>query len=410
MLKLKNGYKKTKFGFIPDDWEIKRLKDIGTSTIGLTYSPSDVVDKGGTLVLRSSNINDGRLSFLDNVYVKKDIPKKLILKKGDILVCSRNGSKSLIGKNALIAEDTNFTFGAFMSVFRSKYNQYLYQLFQTEMYKKQIVANLGATINQITTKDINSFQFPFPKNDKEQKKIVSILSTWDKAIELKEKLIEQKKEQKKGLMQKLLTGEVRLPGFKGTWEIKRIKNISKVSRGASPRPISDPKWFDLNSKIGWVRISDVTKSKKTLFQTEQYLSDEGVKKSRLVEKGNIIMSICATVGKPIVTGFNVCIHDGFVVFDALKINRDYFYYALLRIENYWEKYGQTGSQMNLNTDIVGNEKIMFPNDYDEQKAIAEVLMNADKEIELIEDELEYIKQQKKGLMQLLLTGKVRVQV
>lgn len=373
---------------IPTNWSIKKIGEILKIKHGKNQKEIEVLDGKYPILATGGVIGRTNTPLFSK-------PSVLIGRKGTI-------DKPRYMETPFWTVDT-----LFYSDIKTDYHpKWLYYYFCTIPWR---IYNEATGVPSLSASTIESIKIKVPTYD-EQVKIANILSIWDKAIELKEKLIEHKKEQKKGLMQKLLTGEVRLPGFKGTWEIKRIKNISKVSRGASPRPISDPKWFDLNSKIGWVRISDVTKSKKTLFQTEQYLSDEGVKKSRLVEKGNIIMSICATVGKPIVTGFNVCIHDGFVVFDALKINRDYFYYALLRIENYWEKYGQTGSQMNLNTDIVGNEKIMFPNDYDEQKAIAEVLMNADKEIELIEDELEYIKQQKKGLMQLLLTGKVRVQV
>lgn len=192
------------------------------------------------------------------------------------------------------------------------------------------------------------------------------------------------------------------------WSVKRIKELSNVLRGASPRPISDPKWFSSKSNIGWVRISDVTKSKKTLNETEQYVSKEGMSKSRLVKKDNIIMSICATVGKPIYTGFDVCIHDGFVVFDNLKVNKEYFYYLLESIEKRWKRYGQTGSQMNLNSSIVGNEKVVIPVREDEQQKIADILSTWDRAIELKEKLIEQKKQLKKGLMQKLLTGEVRL--
>jgi len=103
------------------------------------------------------------------------------------------------------------------------------------------------------------------------------------------------------------------------WEVKKISNIAKITRGASPRPINSPIWFDEKSKTGWVRISDVTKSIKILKYTTQKLSELGIKHSRYVEKNNLIMSICATVGRPILTEIDVCIHDGFVVFSDLKI-------------------------------------------------------------------------------------------
>ena len=192
------------------------------------------------------------------------------------------------------------------------------------------------------------------------------------------------------------------------WEVKRIGKITNVLRGASPRPISDPKWFDEDSSVGWVRISDVSKSNKILLKTEQYLSKKGIQKSRLVKKNNIIMSICATVGRPIYTGFDVCIHDGFVVFDKLSVDKEFFYYMLLNKEKFWHRYGQTGSQMNLNTNIVSKERIVIPTETIEQQKIAQILSAWDKAIELKEKLIEEKKKQKKGLMQKLLTGEVRL--
>ena len=90
-------------GEIPEGWEVKRLKFLGKAIIGLTYDPSEIVDnQNGTLVLRASNIQDSSLSMEDCVYVKKNIPEKLRTKKDDILICSRNGSKRLIGKNIML--------------------------------------------------------------------------------------------------------------------------------------------------------------------------------------------------------------------------------------------------------------------------------------------------------------------
>lgn len=192
------------------------------------------------------------------------------------------------------------------------------------------------------------------------------------------------------------------------WEVKRLGEVSNILRGASPRPISDPKWFDNNSNIGWVRISDVSNSNKILIKTEQYLSNKGIEKSRLVKRDNIIMSICATVGKPIYTGIDVCIHDGFVVFDELSLDKEFFYYMLSNKEKSWYRYGQTGSQMNLNTNIVENERVNIPIKIEEQQKIAQILSTWDQAIELKEKLIEEKKQQKKGLMQKLLTGEVRL--
>jgi len=118
------GPKKTEqewLGEIPAHWKLTKLKYLGEAIIGLTYSPEDVNDTGaGVLVLRSSNVQAGRIVLTDNVYVSCEIPEKIRVRAGDILICSRNGSRALIGKNALIGtEHAGMSFGAFMTVFRS---------------------------------------------------------------------------------------------------------------------------------------------------------------------------------------------------------------------------------------------------------------------------------------------------
>lgn len=182
------------------------------------------------------------------------------------------------------------------------------------------------------------------------------------------------------------------------WQVRQLGQISSIKRGASPRPISDKKWFSNKSNIGWVRISDVTSSNKYLNSTQQYLSEEGVSKSRLIAKGNIIMSICATIGKPIYTNFDACIHDGFVVFEDLQIDHEYLYYYLSRIEKNWYRYGQPGSQVNLNSDIVANESIAVPH-LSEQKKIAEFLSSVDEKISLLTQQHKKLETYKKGVMQ-----------
>lgn len=191
------------------------------------------------------------------------------------------------------------------------------------------------------------------------------------------------------------------------WEVKSFEEIAIISRGASPRPIQSPIWFDNNSSIGWVRISDVTKSGKYLFQTEQKLSTLGVEKSRFVEANNLIMSICATLGRPILTSFDVCIHDGFVVFKNLAIEKNYMYYYLRYIQNQWAESGQVGTQVNLNTYLINNTKIPIPSKK-EQKAIAKALSDTDELITSLEKLISKKEAIKQGTMQQLLTGKKRL--
>lgn len=192
-----------------EGWVVKKLGEIGECIIGLTYSPSNV-QESGLLVLRSSNIQGNSLHYDNNVFVNIDVPEKIIVKENDILICVRNGSKDLIGKCALIkGRAIGETFGAFMSVFRSPYNEFVFNLFQSGIIKRQIDEHLGATINQITNKSLNSFEIPFP-DPEEQTRIVQILSDMDAEIAGLEQKLSKYKRLKQGMMQELLTGKTRL--------------------------------------------------------------------------------------------------------------------------------------------------------------------------------------------------------
>ncbi|NBW60071.1 MAG: restriction endonuclease subunit S, partial [Crocinitomicaceae bacterium] len=276
--------------------------------------------------------------------------------------------------------------------------QILYNLYITG--KLEILRTTGAQ-PALSMANLKKFQIALPPTLTEQTAIASALSDTDGLITGLEKLIAKKRNIKQGAMQQLLQP-------KEGWEVKKLGEVATIVRGASPRPIEDAKWFDNQSPIGWVRISDVTKSKKVLNETTQTLSDLGVKNSRLVENGNLIMSICATVGRPILTTFDVCIHDGFVVFRNPQIDKEYLYYFLTFIEDNWSKSGQTGSQMNLNTALINNTEIPFPNSNEEQTRIANIFSDMDAELSALEQKLEKYKKVKLGMMQELLTGKTRL--
>ena len=186
------------------EWEKKSLGEIGESFIGLTYKPTDVVSEGGLIVFRSSNIQNGCMDYKDIVRVNKNVKEKLITKKDDLLVCARNGSARLIGKNAILHEiDANQTFGAFMMVFRSDINHFVHQLLNTRRYSSQVSDNLGARINQITSSDLSSFEFFFPKGNSEMNKIAALLDLLDERIATQNKIIDKLQSLIKGINQRV---------------------------------------------------------------------------------------------------------------------------------------------------------------------------------------------------------------
>ena len=186
------------------EWEEFSLGEIGDSFIGLTYKPTDTVPSGGIIVFRSSNIQDGCIDYKDIVRVNKKVRENLITKNGDLLICARNGSSRLIGKNALLHRtDANQTFGAFMMVFRSDKNHFVHHLLNTKRYTSQVAENLGARINQITSSDLSSFRFFFPKDDKEMTRIASLFDLLDERIAVQNRLIEDLKKLRCAIVEKM---------------------------------------------------------------------------------------------------------------------------------------------------------------------------------------------------------------
>lgn len=155
------------------------------------------------------------------------------------------------------------------------------------------------------------------------------------------------------------------------WEVKKIKRLCLVRRGASPRPIDDPIYFDEDGEYAWVRIADVTASERYLESTTQRLSALGVSRSVPLVPGELFVSIAGTVGKPIITKIECCIHDGFVYFVGLRENREYLFYAFSSGEPY-KGLGKLGTQLNLNTDTIGDIHLALPRN-SEQRAIATFL-------------------------------------
>jgi len=205
----KEELKNSNLGKIPKSWEIKKLKEIGTCIRGLTYSPDDISDNG-LLVLRSSNISDGNIVLDDLVYVSKELKSEFISKEGDILICVRNGSRTLLGKSAVISSNLpKSTHGAFMTIFRTNENHFVRYLFQSNLFFKQVSRDIGATINSINNQNLLDYKFAFPSSE-EQKKIVLILSSIDEKIIKEKEYLIKIENLERSLLEALLTGRKRV--------------------------------------------------------------------------------------------------------------------------------------------------------------------------------------------------------
>ena len=199
-------------GQIPEHWQVCRIKAVGKSEHGISYTPSDMTDESGTIVLRASNIRDGKLCFDDNVYVKRARATKL-LKKNDILICATNGSLSLVGKNALIDKSDCYSFGTFMLALRTSQNQNFirYQLGRVVENYRGLFAT--TTINQITQQVLGDIRVTIPPL-KEQARIAvyldDITSKIDNAIFQQTSIINLLQERKQIIINDVVTGKVKV--------------------------------------------------------------------------------------------------------------------------------------------------------------------------------------------------------
>lgn len=198
-------------GLIPEEWEITKFKKLGKCRNGLTYAPEDQCGEEGTLVLRSSNIQDGKLELTDCVYVSKRIPDDLMVKPNDILICSRNGSAKLIGKNAIIPENLTASFGAFMMIYRCNAPRYLQYVLSSNVFSYNLGTFLTVSVNQLTGKNFDNIQFPYTDDAEEQAEIIAYLdnkcSEIDKLIKEKLRFLTEMENYKKALIYEYVTGK-----------------------------------------------------------------------------------------------------------------------------------------------------------------------------------------------------------
>ena len=411
-ISLKN--KKKHLDFLPSDWSICALEEIGQCLIGLTYEPR-YVSPDGLLVLRSSNIGNYTLQLDDFVFVSMEVPDQLILREDDLLICVRNGSRPLIGKCTLIDHQASgMTFGAFMSVFRSADNRFVFYCFQSDIVKHQIHEHLGATINQITNSSLNSFLIPYP-SAKERNIIADALSDVDGLITSLEALFAKKKAIKLAAMQQLLTGKIRLPGFSGVWETISMGHIGSVYSGLSGKTKAD--FSTGNARyVTFLNVLENVILDTELFENVHITHGEV---QNQVTKGDILfngtsetpddLAMGAVVGEQKEHLYLNSFCFGFRLYDQSKYHPVFLAYFYRGTTGRAKMYAlaQGATRYNLSKAQFLKLELSIP-EIDEQSAIATILSDMDTEIVSLKRRLDKTRAIKQGMMQQLLTGRVRL--
>ena len=384
------GTKRTDVGPIPEEWSTRSLGELGRCLIGLTYEPRNVRPEG-LLVLRASNIGDDGLQFGDDVFVDVEVPEELLVQPNDLLICARNGSRPLIGKSTILDGRTKgMTFGAFMSVFRSNDSRFVAYCFGSHIIKHQVRQHLGATINQITKKSLNSFRVPFPRSS-ERRAIVGVLSDVDGLLRSLNALIAKKRAIQTAMAQQLLTGRVRLPGFGEAWRTVKLGSITHIETGSRNNhdKVADGEY------PFFVRSSKVERINTFSFDGEGILiPGEG-------QIGNVIHYVKGRFDVHqrvyLIAGFDHAVLGKFV------------YYVMSRFF-YWHAMTHTvkATVDSLRLPTFKTFTFSIPKTTAEQLAITTVLSDSEVEIETLEQRRDKTRALKRGMMQELLTGRTRL--
>lgn len=420
-------FKQTEVGMIPCDWEVKKLGDIAQYRRGSFPQPYGLPKwydgKGAMPFVQVADVSTD--SFCLNSETKQQIstlaqPMSVFVPKNSVLV-TLQGS---IGKVAITQYDsyvdrTLAIFKAYNLPMSSIYFSYqLSKKFAIEREKAP-----GGIIKTITKEAFSDFCLPLPPTIKEQQRIANALSDVDTLIANLEKLIAKKKNIKQGAMQQLLTGRKRLPGFApakptykqtelgmipSDWEVKTISQVGKIIGGGTPSTFNSAYW---NGSVQWFTPAELSKAGKYVSKSERTITKLGVENcsAKILPAGTILLTTRASIGTSAILKAPACTNQGF---QSLVVNsensNEFLYYLLSTKVDEMMSLASGSTFLEISPKKLGGIQLQIPSSRAEQTAIANVLSDMDTEISALETKLAKYRTLKTGMMQQLLTGKIRL--
>lgn len=399
------GYKRTKSGIYPEDWTEYTLGDIYTER-------KEPGNESLPLLMVSihSGVSDGEVDEADLPKKVKRIEDKSQYKRaatGDLVFNMMRAWQGAIGTVRtegmvspayIVAEPNKLVDPLFMDYY---------------MKTARMIHTIHRQSYGVTDFRLRLYWDSFSPiscllpSVAEQRHIAEILTAQDKVIDLKEKLLAEKQRQKKYLMQQLLSGKKRLLGYNQKWTKTRLGAISSMSSGGTPlSQISDY----YGDRYVWVSISDMSASGKYIVSSEKKLTQKGFDNcsAKLYPIGTILFAMYASIGACAISNVECCSSQAILGIEVSEqVLNEFLYYFLLNGRDEFKKLSQASSQPNLNKKIVESIAINLP-PLDEQERIVDILSKMDQNCDLLIRDIEQEKQKKKNLMQLLLTGIVRV--
>ena len=386
------------------DWEQRTLGKLSEIVRGASPRPiqdpkwfdsnSDV----GWLRISDVTAQNGRIYYLEQKISKVGQEKTRVLTEPHLLL----SIAATVGKPVVNHVNTGVHDGFLIFLNPLFDREYMFQWLEMFRPKWQKYGQPGSQVN-LNSELVRNQEIMIPSM-KEQIQIGTFFKKLDDTIALHQRKLTLLQRLKQTYMQGMFPQNwenipsLRLDGFSEPWEQRKLGELSEIVRGASPRPIQDPKWFDSNSNVGWLRISDVTEQNGRITYLEQKISKAGQEKTRVLFEPHLLLSIAATVGKPVVNYVNTGVHDGFLIFLNPIFDREYMFQWLEMFRPKWQKYGQPGSQVNLNSELVRNQDILLPS-MEEQTKIGIIFKQLDDSIALHQCKLEKLIELKHVLLE-----------
>lgn len=397
---------------VPEEWVREPIKNVCETIIDCVNKTAPVVDyQTPYKMIRTTNVRNGRVNTSDVRFATEETYKKWIRRgaprKGDLIFTR----EAPVGEVGVLENDQGVFLGQRTMMYRANTdiadNYFLFYSLQSRFCQKQIEDfSNGGTVAHMRVPDCGEIIINVPPLP-EQKKIAKILSTWDKAIITTEKLLANSEQQKKALMQQLLTGRRRFPGFSEKWENVRLGNVADMNSGGTPKS-SKAEYYE--GDIPWVSIADMTQHGKYIVKTKRNITLLGLKNSsaKLYPENTVLYAMYASIGECSIAKIKLTSSQAILgIRPKSELNNFYLYFYLSSLKNKIKLQGQQGTQSNLNAEMVKNFRFKLPLLHEQTKIVA-MLTVSDQEIETLQQKLRYLKQEKKALMQQLLTGKRRV--
>ena len=391
-----SGYKSSPLGIIPEDWEVKRLGEVCTFHNGRAYSQKELLSSGKYRVLRVGNFFTNSSWYWSDMELEDD----KYANNGDLLYAwSASFGPRFWDGERVIYHYHIWKIDSFNKI--SKDFLYSFLLYDATKLTNTLQ---GGTMTHVTKENMEKRSIAVPPLP-EQQRIVSVLSLWDTAIAKQTALIEQLTLRKRGLMQQLLTGKKRLKGFEGEWKEVRMQDLASFAGGGTPSTKRSDFW---EGTIPWISSSDLVEDCLTNNES-RYITEEAIANSttQLLPSKSILIVTRVGVGKVAIAKHPICVSQDFTCLTKYDADTLFLAYSLLLTMKKKKSQSQGTSIKGISTDEISKIKLLLPS-IEEQKAIASVLVNADKEIEIQKQKLSDLQEQKKGLMQVLLTGKKKI--